>query len=104
MCVTSGAGTAYPSGAPDFTIGFGFFGEICVARSLDLCVVFYRSLFVFLHFLFWPLCCLSLFDLRFLIIPLVSSKSSHRGHHQKRTELRLFLIFSDNLEVVLDFL
>ena len=46
--------------------------------------------------------CLS-FDLRILIIPLVSSNSSHRGHHQKRTELRLFLIFSDNLEVVLDF-
>ena len=53
--------------------------------------------------LFWPLCCL-FFDLRILIIPLVSPNSSHRGHHQQRPELRLFLIFLDNLAVVLDFL
>jgi hypothetical protein len=34
------------------------------------------SLFVLLSFLFWPLCCLSFFDLRILITPLVSSNSS----------------------------
>jgi len=35
-----------------------------------------RSLFVLLSFLFWSLCCLSFFDLRILITPLVSSNSS----------------------------
>jgi hypothetical protein len=40
-----------------------------VARSLAVCVIFYRSLFVL--FLL-PLCCLSFFDLRLLITPLVS--------------------------------
>jgi len=35
-----------------------------------------RSLFVLLCFFFWPLCCLSFFDLRILITPLVSSNSS----------------------------
>ena len=46
--------------------------------SLDLlflCIMFCRSLFVLLFFLFWPLCCLS-FDLRIMITPLVSSNSS----------------------------
>ena len=38
--------------------------------------MFCRSLFVLLYFFFWPLCCLSLFDLRILMIPLVSSNSS----------------------------
>ena len=37
-----------------------------VTRSLVLCVMFYRSLFVLLSFLCWPLCCLS-FDLRIFI-------------------------------------
>ena len=30
-----------------------------------------------LSFVFWPLCCLSIFDLRILITPLVSSNSSY---------------------------
>jgi hypothetical protein len=34
---TSGAGTAYPSGAHEFTPGFS---GVRVARSLDLCVCF----------------------------------------------------------------
>ena len=38
--------------------------------------MFCRSLLVLLSFYFWPLCCLSFFDLRFLITPLVSSNSS----------------------------
>ena len=59
----------YLSSSPDFS-GFR------VARSLALCVTFCRSLFVLLFFFFWPLCCLSFFDLRILITPLVSSSSS----------------------------
>ena len=71
--VTSGAGTAYPTGAPEFTPGFqwcscySIFGFICI---------FCRSLFVFLYFFFWPLCCLFFFDIGILINPLVSSNSS----------------------------
>jgi hypothetical protein len=37
-----------------------------------------RSLFVPLYFSFWSLCCLSVFDIRILIAPLVSSNSSFR--------------------------
>ena len=37
--------------------------------------MFSRSLFVLLFFFFWPLCCLSFFDLQILITPLVSSNS-----------------------------
>jgi len=33
-------------------------------------------LFVLLYFFFWPLCCLFFFDIRILIVPLVSSNSS----------------------------
>jgi len=41
--------------------------EVRVTRSLVLCVMFIRSLFVILTFLFWPL---SFFDLRILIAAL----------------------------------
>ena len=41
-----------------------------------LCILFCRSLFVLLFFFFWPLCCLSFFNLRILITPLVCSNSS----------------------------
>ena len=54
-CVTSGAGTAYLSGAPEVIL---VFNEVRVAQSLVFCVVLYRL----------PLCCLS-FDLRLLINP-----------------------------------
>ena len=60
---TSGAGDAYPSGAPVFTPDIS---GVRVARSLLFCVVFYNSVLV-LFFLFWSLYCL------FLISPLVSS-------------------------------
>jgi hypothetical protein len=46
---------------------------ICVAQSLVFCVMFCRSLFVLLSFFFWPLYCLSSFDILLLFIPLVSS-------------------------------
>ena len=64
---TSGAGTAYPSGAPEFTPGFqqGSRYSIC-----SFMCMFCRSLFVLLSFFFQPLCCL-FFELRILITPLV---------------------------------
>jgi hypothetical protein len=37
-----------------------------------------------------------------MIIPLVSSSFSHREHHTKLSERRLFLIFLDNVAVVFD--
>jgi len=69
---TRGAGTAYPSGAPEFTPGFKW-GACCSIFSF-MCMSC-RSLFVLLSFLFWLLCCL-FFDLQVLITPLVSSNSS----------------------------
>jgi len=48
-----------------------------VTRSLVLCVMFCRSLFVLLCFFFRPLCFLSFFDLPILITPLISSNSSY---------------------------
>ena len=73
MGVTSGAGFAYPSGAPEFTPWFlvGLCNSIFSFISM-----FCRSLFVSLYFFFWPLCCLS-FDLRILITLLVSSNYSY---------------------------
>ena len=53
--VTSGAGTAYLSGAPDVIL---VFSGVRVAQWLVFCVVLYRL----------PLCCLS-FDLKLLINP-----------------------------------
>jgi len=45
---TIGAGTAYPSGAPDIPV----FSEVRFARSLVFCVMFCRSLFVLLPFFY----------------------------------------------------
>jgi hypothetical protein len=46
---TSGAGTAYPSGAPEFTLGFSGFR---VTRSLTLCVCFVDRCLFFCIFSF----------------------------------------------------
>ena len=51
------------------------FSGVSVTRSLVLCVVFCRSLFVLLFFFDWPLCCLFFLDIRILITPLVPSNS-----------------------------
>jgi TRAP-type uncharacterized transport system fused permease subunit len=48
---------------------FTIFSGLRVTRSLVVCVMYIRSLFVFLPFFFWPLCCLS-FDIRIMIISL----------------------------------
>ena len=63
---TSEAGTAT---LPEYLSSTRFSG-VRVTRYLVLCVVFCRSLFVRLCFFFWPLCCLSVFDLRIQITPL----------------------------------
>jgi hypothetical protein len=58
MGSTCEAVVAYPSGSSEFT---PVFSKVRVVRSLVLCVVFCRSLFVLLSFFFWSLCCLSFF-------------------------------------------
>jgi hypothetical protein len=70
---TSGAGL--PT-LPEHLNSIPGFSRVRVTRSLILCVMSCRSLFVLLFFFFWPLCCLSFFDLRIPITPLVSSNSS----------------------------
>jgi hypothetical protein len=47
--VTSGAGIAFPSRTPEFTV---VFSGVCVAKALVFCLVFCRSLFVL--FSSWP--------------------------------------------------
>jgi hypothetical protein len=74
--VTSGAGTAHLSGAPEFTPCF-YWGS-CYSIISFMCM-FCRSLLVLLSFFFWPLCCLFFFDIQILITSLVSSNSSY--HH-----------------------
>ena len=49
---------------------------VLVAQSLVFCVVFIYFADRCLPFFFWPLCCLSLFDLRLRITALVSSDFS----------------------------
>ena len=50
--MSSGAGTSYPTGAPEFTPGFsGFRGT----RSLVCMCKLYRSMFVLLSFFMWSL-------------------------------------------------
>jgi len=54
--------------------------------------VFCRSLIVLLSFFFWPLCCLSLFNLRIMIAPLVSSDSSYCGFHKRSFDYKSLTI------------
>ena len=70
---TSGAGTAYPSGEPDFIPVFQW--GSCYSIFSFMCMLC-RSLIVLLYLFFWPLCCLFFFSLRILITPLVSLNSS----------------------------
>ena len=66
-------------------------------RSLVLCVMFCRSLFVLLSFFFRLLCCLS-FDLRILISPLVSSNSSLILTQQVGVYIKKCFFFSTSSE------
>jgi len=70
--VSNGAGTAYPSGAPDHGFIPNFQWSSCYFIFSFLCSYFADHC----PFLFWPLCCLS-FDLLLLITPMVSSKFSY---------------------------
>ena len=54
------------------------FSGVRVTQSLVLCVCFVDCC---LSFFFWPLCCLSLFNLQILIAPLVSSNSSSNEYN-----------------------
>ena len=47
----------------------------CYSINSFVCVCFVDRCLSFCPFFFWPLCCLSFFELRILIIPLVSSSS-----------------------------
>jgi hypothetical protein len=49
-----------------------FFSEVHVIQAVVLGVVFCKSLFGLLYFFFCPLCCLSFFNLRLLITPLLN--------------------------------
>jgi len=69
-----GAGSAYPSGAPEYT---PCFTAVRVAWSVVFCIVFCWLLFVLLSFFVWPLNCLSFFYLRLLITHLVYSNLSY---------------------------
>ena len=60
-------------GTPAFNPGIQL--GSCYSIFSFMCM-FCRLLFVLLSFFFWPLCCLSFFDLRVLFTPLVSSNSS----------------------------
>ena len=51
---------------------FLVFSVVTVTRSLVCFVILCKSLFVFLSFVVWSMCCLSFFDIRLLITPLVS--------------------------------
>ena len=68
---TSGAGSAFPSETHVLY-------KVRVDQYLIFSVFFYRSLFVLLFFFFFPLYCLSIFDLRLLIVPLISSNISSK--------------------------
>jgi hypothetical protein len=88
---TSGAGTVYPSGAPEFTLAFS---GIHVTRSLVLYICFVDRYLSFCTFSFghcvvcsssiygfWPLCCLFFFDIRIMAIVLsVLLRYTDSGH------------------------
>ena len=60
---SSGERITYPSQWPEFSATFS---GLRVTRSLVLCVCLVDRC---LSFFFWPLCCLSFFDLRFFVTP-----------------------------------
>jgi hypothetical protein len=61
---------------PEHQSSHPVFSGVRVIRSIVFCVMFCRTLFILLSFFCWPLCCLSVFELRILITPLVFSNSS----------------------------
>ena len=65
---TSGAGIAHPTGVHEFISGFS---GVPVAQYLFFCIFFVDHCLSFCP-IYFDHCCLSFFDIRFRIIPLVS--------------------------------
>ena len=84
------SGTAYPSGANEFTPDFQW-GSFYSIFSYVLQIVVCPSNF-------WPLCCLS-FDLRILITPLVSSNCSYLNNIPKTAILTFVLFLKQSLYI-----
>jgi len=70
--ITSGADTDYPSGPELIPV----FSGVRVVQSLVFCQL-YVIVCAGLSFFFWSLYCLSVFELRLLLTPLVFSNSSY---------------------------
>ena len=62
---------------PDHRSSAPVFSGVRVTRSFVLYVCFVDLCLSCYIFFFWPLCCLSFFEIRLLITPLVSSNSSY---------------------------
>jgi hypothetical protein len=100
MGATSGAGTSYPSRAPDLNPGFKW--GSCYSIFSSMCM-FCRSLFVLFSFFFWQLRCLQFTDsdypfgffklfLRPLATQLRSSLKIFKASHYPYDILKLFWI------------
>ena len=74
---------------PEHIIVLPGFSGVSGAHSFVFCVVFCRSFSVLLSFFFWPLYWLSIFNVSFPIIPLVSDLASHFINHWKWSETSL---------------
>jgi hypothetical protein len=90
---TIGAGTAYSSGASQFTSDLSW---VFIAQSYVFCALLHRLLFVLLSFFCWPLYCLSI-DVWPLIKQLVSTNSSYLT-----LELKIYLIGIQNNKCYID--
>ena len=75
------------------------FSGVRVIRSIVLFLCFENSCLSFCSFFFWPLCCLSFFELRILIIPLKSSSSSYCL--VQVTVVNIFYLFSLEISLTL---
>ena len=67
-----------------------FIWDSCYWIFSFICM-FCRLFFAILYFFFWPLCCLSFFDVRLIITPLVSS---NRSYHPPRPQRVSFVFIS----------
>ena len=67
------------------------FSGVRVTRSLVLCIVFCKSLFVLFSSFFWPLCFQSFFNLQLLITILISSNFSYLMTRVYNTGMCLFI-------------
>jgi hypothetical protein len=65
---------------------------LCYSIFRFMCM-FCRSLFVLLYFFFWPLCCLSFFDLRILITPVASKLVLIKEFNLSLISLTIYLLW-----------